>query len=335
MARTVNHYKRLAEGGVGLILVEYSYTDDDAAKSIHAQVGVSRREHIPGLGWLADTVHAAGAKIGVQLAHAGRQKYLGTAPIKSASEVSWSEVERQYGVRPQPMTKQEIEHAIDLFGDAALRLVLARFDIVEIHAAHGYLITNFLSPHTNRRTDEYGGSFENRARLMLRIVDNVRAKIPRDFPLSVRLSVVDYEADGIKIEETLELCRMLEKAGVDVIHASGGHHDRMEYEVSPWFMPHAPHRWGWEKIKQAVSIPVIGSGALVSPDMGAEVIASGSADFISLGRAMLADPDWGTKDQGEAGGGNRSVHPLQRRLPPSRGERRTERRLHRQSQPRP
>ena len=294
-ARTVNHYKRLAEGGVGLILVEYSYTDDDAAKSIHAQVGVSRREHIPGLGWLADTVHAAGAKIGVQLAHAGRQKYLGTAPIKSASEVSWSEVERQYGVRPQPMTKQEIEHAIDLFGDAALRLVLARFDIVEIHAAHGYLITNFLSPHTNRRTDEYGGSFENRARLMLRIVDNVRAKIPRDFPLSVRLSVVDYEADGIKIEETLELCRMLEKAGVDVIHASGGHHDRMEYEVSPWFMPHAPHRWGWEKIKQAVSIPVIGSGALVSPDMGAEVIASGSADFISLGRAMLADPDWARK----------------------------------------
>jgi len=296
-ARTVNHYKRLGEGGVGLILVEYSYTDDDAAKSRHAQVGVSRREHIPGLGWLADTVHAAGAKIGVQLAHTGRQKFLGTAPIKSASDVSWDEVERQYGVRPQPMTKAEIDGVVNAFGDAALRLVLARFDIVEVHAAHGYLITNFLSPHTNRRTDEYGGPFENRARLLLRIVDNIRAKIPRDFPLSIRLSVVDYEPDGIKIEETVELCQLLEKAGVDVIHASGGHHAKMEYEVSPWYMPHAPHRWGWEKIKQAVSIPVIGSGAVVSPDLAAEIIASQSADFVSLGRAMLADPDWPRKIQ--------------------------------------
>jgi 2,4-dienoyl-CoA reductase-like NADH-dependent reductase (Old Yellow Enzyme family)/NADH dehydrogenase FAD-containing subunit len=296
-ARTVNHYKRLAEGGVGLILVEYSYVDDDASKSIHAQVGVSRREHIPGLGWLADTAHAAGAKIGVQLVHTGRQKYLGTAPIKSASDVSWDEVERQYGVRPQPMTAREINGVVTSFGDAALRLVLARFDIVEVHAAHGYLITNFLSPHTNRRTDEYGGSFENRARLLLRIVADIRSKIPGDFPLSVRLSVVDYEPDGITIEETVELCRLLEKAGVDAIHASGGHHAKMEYEVGPWFMPYAPHRWGWEKIKAAVAIPVIGSGSLVSPDLAAEIVANGSADFVSLGRAMLADPDWARKTQ--------------------------------------
>jgi 2,4-dienoyl-CoA reductase-like NADH-dependent reductase (Old Yellow Enzyme family) len=296
-ARTVNHYKRLAEGGVGLILVEYSYIDDDASKSIHAQVGVSRREHIPGLGWLADTAHAAGAKIGVQLVHTGRQKYLGTEPIKSASDVSWDEVERQYGVRPRPMTPKEIDGVVSSFGDAALRLVLARFDIVEVHAAHGYLITNFLSPHTNRRTDKYGGSFENRARLLLRIVADIRSKIPREFPLSVRLSVVDYEPDGITIEETVELCRLLEQAGVDAIHASGGHHAKMEYEVGPWFMPHAPHRWGWEKIKAAVAIPVIGSGSLMSPDMVAEILASGSADFVSLGRAMLADPDWARKTE--------------------------------------
>jgi 2,4-dienoyl-CoA reductase-like NADH-dependent reductase (Old Yellow Enzyme family) len=293
--RTVNHYKRLAEGGTGLVLVEYSYIDDDAAKSIHAQVGVSRREHIPGLGWLADEVHAVGAKIGLQLAHCGRQRFLAVEPIKSASNVSWDAVERQYGVRPKAMTLTEINHAVSAFGDAAQRVVMARFDLVEIHAAHGYLITNFLSPHTNRRTDEYGGSFENRARILMQTVADVRRKIPRDFPLSVRLSVVDYEEDGIKIEETVDLCRQLEAAGVDVIHASGGHHARMDYEASPWFMPRALHRWGWEKIKEAVSIPVIASGSLVAPDVAVDIVSSGSADFVSLGRAMLADPDWARK----------------------------------------
>ncbi|SEG88755.1 2,4-dienoyl-CoA reductase [Thermomonospora echinospora] len=295
--RLVNHYKRLAEGGVGLIMVEYSYVDDDASKSIHAQLGISRREHIPGLGWLVDEVHAAGAKIGIQLEHCGRQKFLGTAPIKAASEVSWDYVESQYGQRPAPMTEAEIAGVVAAFADAAERAYLARFDMVEVHAGHGYLLTNFLSPHTNKRTDRYGGSFENRARLTLEVAAAIRARIPRDFPLSFRLSVTDYEADGIPIEESVELARRLEEAGVDVIHASGGHHALMEYEVSPWYMPRAPHRWGWEKIKEAVSVPVIGSGSLVSPVVAAEILESGSADFVSLGRAMLADPDWTRKAQ--------------------------------------
>ncbi|GGV19172.1 2-enoate reductase [Actinomadura cremea] len=276
-------------------MVEYSHVDDDASKSIQAQVGISRREHVPGLGWLADEVHAAGAKIGIQLEHCGRQKFLGTAPIKSASDVSWDYVESQYGERPVPLTEEEIAGVVAAFADAAERARLARFDLVEVHAGHGYLLTNFLSPHTNRRTDRYGGSFENRARLTLDVAAAIRERVPRDFPLGFRVSVTDYEADGIPIEETVELARRLEAAGVDVIHASGGHHALMEYEVSPWFMPRAPHRWGWEKIKEAVSVPVIGSGSLVSPEVAGEVLASGGADFVSLGRAMLADPDWTRK----------------------------------------
>jgi 2,4-dienoyl-CoA reductase-like NADH-dependent reductase (Old Yellow Enzyme family)/thioredoxin reductase len=292
--RLVNHYKRLAEGGIGLVMVEYTYVDDDASKSIHAQLGISRREHVAGLGWLVDEVHAAGAKVGIQLEHCGRQKFLGVQPIKTASDVSWDAVEVQYGERPQVMTLADIDAVVAAFGEAAERAYLARFDLVELHAGHGYLFTNFLSPHTNKRTDEYGGSFENRARLLLRAVAEVRGKVPPDFPVSVRLSVTDYEPDGIEIEETVELCRLLERAGVDVIHASGGHHARMEYEVSPWSMPRALHRWGWEQIKAAVSIPVIASGSLVSPAVAAEQLAAG-ADFVSLGRAMLADPDWTNK----------------------------------------
>ncbi|MFI0350004.1 FAD-dependent oxidoreductase [Actinomadura sp. 9N407] len=280
--RTVDHYKRLA--------------DDDASKSIQAQIGISRREHVPGLGWLVDEVHAAGAKVGIQLEHCGRQKFLGTPPIKTASDVSWDYVERQYGQRPQVMTTAEIEGVVAAFADAAERAVLARFDLVEVHAGHGYLLTNFLSPHTNRRTDAYGGSFENRTRLTLEVVRAIRARIPREVPFSVRVSVTDYEADGIPVEETVRLARLLEDAGVDVIHASGGHHARMEYEVSPWFVDRAPHRHGWERIKAAVSIPVIASGSLVSPQVAAEVL-EGGADFVSLGRAMLADPDWTRKAQ--------------------------------------
>ena len=293
--RTVNHYKRLGEGGIGLVMVEYSHVDDDASKAIHNQLGNSRREHVPGLGWLADEVHATGARVGLQLAHGGRQKFLGTAPIKSASTSSWTDVEKQYGVVPSPMTVAEIDAVVEAFGEAAHRAWCARFDLVEVHAGHGYLITNFLSPHTNDRTDHYGGSFLNRARLLLRIVESIRGRVPRDFPLTIRLSVSDYEPDGIPIEETLQLVELLEEVGVDAIHCSGGHHATMEKEVSPWYQPRQPHRWGWEKIKERVSIPVIASGSIVSPEGANEILASGSADFVSLGRAFLADPDWANK----------------------------------------
>ncbi|WP_338537594.1 NAD(P)/FAD-dependent oxidoreductase [Janibacter terrae] len=293
--RTVDHYRRLGEGGCGLVMLEYTYVDDDASKAIHNQIGLSRREHVAGLGWLADVVHSTGAKVGIQLAHGGRQKFLGTRPLKSASTSSWSEVEAVEGNVPVPMTVVEIHQLVRDFGVAARRAYEARLDLVEVHAGHGYLLTNFLSPHTNDRTDRYGGSFENRSRILLEVVDEIRRSVPRDFPLSIRLSVVDYEPDGITIEETVELCRLLQEHGVDVVHASGGHHATMEWEVSPWYMPRAPHRWGWEQIKQAVSIPVIASGSLVAPSVADEILESGGADFVSLGRAMLADPDWTAK----------------------------------------
>ncbi|WP_338485926.1 FAD-dependent oxidoreductase [Streptomyces sp. SCSIO 75703] len=293
--RTVDHYRRLGEGGTGLVMVEYTYVDDDASKSVHGQPGAANQNHVAGLGWLADEVRSTGAAIGLQLVHCGRQKFLGTRPMKSASGSSWDVVEASFGVRPEPLTLEEIAGVVRSFGEAAQRAYQARFDLVEIHAGHGYMITNFLSPHTNDRTDAYGGSFENRSRILLEIVDAVRARVPRDFPLSVRMSVTDYEPDGITIEESVHLARLLEEHGVDVIHASGGHHARMEWEVSSWFMPRQPHRWGWEKLKAAVSIPVIASGSLVSPEIAGEILDSGSADFVSLGRAMLADPDWANK----------------------------------------
>ncbi len=293
--RMVDHYRELGQGGAGLVVVEFSHVDDEASKSLHNQLGISRREHVPGLGWLADEIRATGAKAGIQIAHCGRQRALGTPPIKSASTSSWDYVEAQRGEVPTPMTVGEIRAVVDAFARAARRAVAARFDLVEIHGAHGYLITNFLSPFTNDRTDDYGGSFDNRARLLMEIVEAVRDAVGDQIAVGVRLSVTDYEPGGIDVEETEELARRLQNGGVDVIHASGGHHARMAWEISPWSMPRAPHRWGWERVKQAVDLPIIASGSLVAPDVAEEILASGSADFIGLGRALLADPAWPEK----------------------------------------
>lgn len=295
--RLVNHYKRLAEGGAGLVITEYSYVDEFASQGSFGQLSAARDDRIAGLGLLAQEVRAAGAKFGIQLVHVGRQKFMGTQPMRSATDSSWDYVEWQHGERPVPMTKQEIDDVAAAFGAAAARVVRADADLVEVHAGHGYLITNFLSPFTNTRTDDYGGSFDNRARLLLEVVASIRASIPAGFPLSIRLSLSDYEEGGIPLEESVELSRRLEAAGVDVIHMSGGHHARSEYEVSPWTMPRAVHRWGFRDVKEAVSIPVIGSGSIVEPELAAQILDAGEADFVSLGRPLFADPDWPRKAQ--------------------------------------
>lgn len=293
--RLVNHYRRLAEGGAGLVMVEYSHVDGFASKGSYCQLSVHSDDCIPGLGLISDVVRMAGAKLGIQLVHVGRQRFMGTQPMRSASTSSWAFVESQHGEVPVPMTAEEIADVVSAFGDAAVRVQRSGADLVEVHAGHGYLITNFLSPFTNDRTDAYGGSFENRSRLLLEVVADIRAKVGPDFPFSIRLSLSDYEEGGITLEESVELCRLLEAAGVDVIHMSGGHHARSEYEVSPWTMPRAVHRWGFRDVKEAVSIPVIASGSIVAPELAGEILDAGEADFVSLGRAMLADPDWADK----------------------------------------
>ncbi len=288
--RLIRHYKELARGGPGLLIVEYSYIDKHASKSAMCQLGCADNEHIPGLAWLARTIQAYGVKAGLQLEHAGRQKFLGTPPLKAPSRIPWEELHEMGGSVPEELTWDEIQQIVEAFGDAARRAKLAGFDFIEIHGAHGYLITNFLSPRTNRRTDWYGGSLENRMRFLMQVVVNVRAKIGACFPLGVRLSGTEYEPDGIMIEETVVVSRALEKAGIDVIHVSGGNHHTMHHQLSPLYIPVAHNVWAAEAIKRAVSIPVIASGSLNTPALAEQVLAEGQGDFVGLGRVLLADP---------------------------------------------
>ena len=295
--RLIRHYRELARGGTGLIVVEYAFVDDIASKSAHCQLGISRTDHIPGLAWLADVIKDNGARAAIQIEHCGRQKFLGTPPIKSASAIPWPTLLANHGRQaiPEPLTIDEIQGIVEAFGNAAYRAKLAGFELVEIHGAHGYLITNFLSPHTNKRIDLYGGSLQNRMRFLVEIYENVRSKVGPDFPVTVRLSGTDYEPDGFDINETIEVCKELEARGIDAIHVSGGDHHQMIHQVSPMAIDRGHNVWAAEAVKKEIGIPVIASGSITTPEYAEEIISTGKGDYVGLGRPLWADQYWAKK----------------------------------------
>ena len=295
--RLVRYYRQQAAGGAGMIIVEYAYVDDIGAKSAHCHLGISNNEHIPGLAWLAENIREQGAVPAIQIEHCGRQKFLGTQPICAPSAIPWPKLWDQYGVQavPHVLTIEEIQDIVHAFGDAALRAKQAGFELVEIHGAHGYLLTNFFSPTTNHRTDLYGGSLENRMSVYVEIVRDVRKKVGTDFPVTIRLSGTDYEPDGFPIEDTIELAKVLEKEGIDAFHISGGDHHTMIHQVSPMAIDVCHNVWAAEAIKKVVHVPVIASGSITLPEYAEEIIASGKGDFVGLGRPLWADPEWPLK----------------------------------------
>ena len=295
--RLIRHYRDQAAGGVGLLIVEYAFIDNDASKSAHCQVGISTDEHISGLAWLADVIREQGPKAAIQLEHCGRQKFLGTPPIRSASSIPWPSLKQKKGdaAVPAVLTVDEIKQVVSAFGDAARRAKMAGFDLVEIHGAHGYLITNFLSPHTNRRTDQYGGPLENRMRFMLEVIDDIRAKVGPDFPVTIRLSGSDYEPDGFTVDETIHVARAAEQHGVDAVHVSGGDHHQMIHQVSPMAVERCHNVWAAAALKPHLKVPVIASGSINMPHLAEQVLEEGKGDFIGLGRPLWADPQWPNK----------------------------------------
>ncbi len=292
--RLIRHYRELARGGTGLIVVEYAFVDKKASKSAHCQLGICDNEHIPGLAWLAETIKDEGVRAGIQIEHCGRQKFLGTPPIKSASDVTWPSLYDRVGkdAVPEVLTIPEIEEIVEAFGVAAWRAKTAGFELVEIHGAHGYLITNFLSPHTNKRTDVYGGSLENRMRLLLQVYDAVRRYVGDDFPVTVRLSGSDYEPDGFGIEETIEVSKALEARGINAIHVSGGDHHQMIHQVSPMAVDIGHNVWAADRIRKMVKVPVIASGSITTPEFAESILAEGKGDYVGLGRPLWADQYW-------------------------------------------
>ncbi len=295
--RMIRYYREVSRGGAGLVIVENSYIDNRASKSIPCQLSSSHDEHRPGLLWLATAIKSNGAKACLQLGHAGRQKFLQMSPMKAPSRVPWEETYKAGMPAPEELTFEEIGEIVESFGNAAVRAKQTGFDMVEILGCHGYLVTNFLSPLTNRRTDWYGGHLENRMRFLLEVVDNIFKKVGKRYPLSVRLNGTDYEEGGITIEETKRVAIALEKTGVGTIHVSGGVHNTGHMIHAPTYGPLATNVWAAEELKRAVSIPIIASGSITTPQLAEMILVQGKADFVSLGRPLLADPYFPIKAQ--------------------------------------
>jgi 2,4-dienoyl-CoA reductase-like NADH-dependent reductase (Old Yellow Enzyme family) len=290
--RLLDHYEARARGGAGLVIVEGTWVHP-SGKTFVNQLGAYDDSLIPGLETLARTIKAHGAVSILQLHHGGRQadpKISGSQPL--APSALACPISR---VVPKEMSLQEIAVIEEAFIEAARRARDAGFDGVEFHAAHEYLISEFLSPYTNKRTDDYGGSLENRLRLILEILHGARQRLGADFIVSVRMNGDDYIPDGLTLVDAVQIAKALETGGVDLLNVSGGVYVTPHLIISPLPLGPGVHLHLSAAIKRAVTIPVIGVGRITTPEFAEQALAEGKADLVALGRALLVDPDWPRK----------------------------------------
>ena len=284
----IAYYRRRAEGGFGLIIIEVTAVDR-RGKAIVNEVGLWDDSQIPGFKRLMDAIHAAGAKVVVQLHHAGRQSvppYIFGEMPEAPSKVACP----MLNFVPEAMTNARVWEIIDEFGDAARRAKEAGADGVEVHGAHGYLVAQFMSPHANKRTDEFGGDFFGRMKFPQEVFRNIRAKVGEDYPLLFRFGHDEKVYGGRTLEESVMVGRMAEEAGVDALDISIMTYASLPYMSAPPAMPHGFNQFPTKVIKEGVAIPVISVGRY-EPAIAESALLNGCADFISFGRESIADPD--------------------------------------------
>lgn len=275
----VVHYASRAIGQVGLIIVEATGVED-RGRITDNDLGIWEDGQIEGLKRIVDAVHACGGKIAIQLGHAGRKSVVEYTTPVAPSAIAFSKDDRT----PKALTKVEIQQVIEKFAKAAKRAAAAGFDAVEIHAAHGYLINEFMSPLANRRDDEYGGSIENRVRLLGEVLDAVKSVVPSKMTIFVRVSAHDYEPDGNTPEIMADMLNLVKDKGIDCVNVSSG-------AVTP-FVPRAYS--GYQipfalTIKDKTGLPVIGGGLITEPVQAEQVIKAG-VDLVFIGRELLRNP---------------------------------------------
>lgn len=290
------HLGKFAMGKVGLIMTEASGISATARSTRH-DTGIWNDEQVHAWRPIVDFVHEQGSTIGIQLWHAG-QKGSTTTPWQGQDYVSEAEGGWEAAApsaiafgklpSPRPISIVEMKETVTLYRAAAKRALDANFDVVEIHAAHGYLIHSFLSPITNHRTDEYGGSFENRIRFLLEVVEAIREVWPSSHPLFLRTSSHDWIEGGWSTEENSELATILLTKGVDLIDcSSGGIKADIKYAVEAGYQVRFS-----EDIKRSSEMLTCAVGMITAPEMAEEIVRAGKADAVMLGRELLRDPNW-------------------------------------------
>jgi 2,4-dienoyl-CoA reductase-like NADH-dependent reductase (Old Yellow Enzyme family)/thioredoxin reductase len=291
--RLTGYYAARARGGVGLIVVENASVNEPAGGNGAVQLRISHDRYIPGLSALAGRIKEEGAAVAIQINHAGAIADPGRTgvPAVGPSDVGWTRM----SPRPRALAPEEIEQLIERYAEAAVRAQRGGFDAVEIHGAHGYLIAQFLSPLTNRRTDAYGGSTENRWRFATRVVRAVREGVGLDYPILFRLSGDEFMPGGRSLAESVEMAPSLVEAGIDALHVSAGTSANPEVQLEPASYSEAWRAHLAAALKPRVTVPVITVGVFRHPETVERVLTEGGADFVALGRGLIADPEWPNK----------------------------------------
>ena len=293
---SIAYYLARARGGVGLITIEMA-SPEKAGRHRRREMGIYDDRFLPGLTRLVDELHRAGSKVSIQLGHGGghtRIDICGETPI-APSAIPHPVYETTFEtIVPEAMTKARIDATIAAHAAAAARARKAGFDCVEVHAAHGYLISQFHAPFENRRTDAYGGSLENRARFGLEALRAVKAAVP-GMPVIYRLSVEDFFPGGLPFEEGRRIAIWAAEAGADALHVTAGHYRSLpsaQIVLPPMTFPDATFLDFAADIKKVVDVPVIAVGRLGDPATATDAVGSGKTDFVALGRTLIADPQW-------------------------------------------
>ena len=287
-----NYYMLRAKGGTGLIVVENVCVAFPAGSNGTSQLRLDHDSFIPHMYELTEKVHSWGCKISIQVNHAGAAAMpsrIGMQPV-SAGDIPC----KRGGFTPRAMTTEEVYELVGKYADACKRAQMAGFDSVELHAGHSYLINQFISPTTNNRTDEFGGSVENRARFLRLILEETRKRVGPNFPIMIRISADELVPGGNTIEDTLEWLPLVNDY-VDLYNVSAGLNDSMELMIDKAYLKDGWKRYLSRAVKEKTGKPVIISGNIRTPQTADDIISSGDADIIAMGRTLIADPDWCNK----------------------------------------
>lgn len=287
--RNIDYFAERAKGGVSLIITGCTFVAQPGGVVAFPRLSVASEGFIPGLNRLCDTVHDYGAKIAFQLFYPEiNQDGVALGPSNIPASLPISELPMTY---PRPMTIEEIQKMIQDTIRGAKIARMAGADAVQIHAAHGHLFGQFLSPFCNRRSDRYGGSTEARAQLIVDLIRGIKHELGQEFPVLVKFNHTDYVPGGIEVEEAKVIAKLFQVAGADALEPSAGLTGHsMDYMIQPMYLPKGFNLYQISEIKRSVNIPVLAVGSITTPQMAEEVLAEGKADFVALGRPLLADP---------------------------------------------
>ena len=288
----INYYEQRAKGGTGLIIVENASIDSPQGSNGTTQLRIDHDNYLPRLFKFCENIHGYGTKIAIQINHAGASAIssrINMQPV-SASDIP----SKEGGEIPRPLSREEILHIVKKYGEAAKRAQTAGFDAVEIHAGHSYLISQFLSPITNKRTDEFGGSVENRTRFCRMVIDEVRKQVGPFFPIMLRLSADELMEGGNTLDDTLEYLDYLQEE-VDIFDVSCGLNGSIQYQIDANYLPDGWRSYMAKAVKEKFNKPCISMGNIRDPKVAERILADGDADLIGMGRGLIADPAWVNK----------------------------------------